>query len=119
MDRPDATTLHMTPRDVWEQQRGQSSYVPEGFEREGFVHCTDGAANLIDVGNRYYVADPRSFVAITLDVAKLTAPVRYEDPQRVYPHVFGPIDVAAVTEVRNLLRAADGRFLGIEPPPPE
>jgi uncharacterized protein (DUF952 family) len=35
-------TYHLVATDVWESQRGEDIYVPEAFDQDGFVHCTDG-----------------------------------------------------------------------------
>ncbi len=105
--------LHMTPREVWERQRAVAVYVPEGFEREGFVHCTNGEQELIAVGNRYYTADPRPFVVLTLESMRLSAPIRYDDGGTVFPHVYGPLETVAVVDVRELVRGADGNFVAI------
>jgi uncharacterized protein (DUF952 family) len=106
-------TFHLVPREVWERQGSGDTYVPEGFDVDGFVHCTDGEANVIDTANRYYQDDARAYVLLSIDTDRLSAPVRYEDPGRIFPHVFGPIETSAVTEVRTVERDADGRFLRI------
>jgi uncharacterized protein (DUF952 family) len=106
-------TFHLVPRDVWERQRSGDTYVPEACEPDGFVHCTDGEANVLDTANRYYQDDTRDYVLLSIDTDRLSAPVRYEDPGRIFPHVYGPIETPAVTEVRTIERDADGRFLRI------
>ena len=50
-----------------------------------------------------------------IDLDRTGSPWRFDDPGQRYPHVYGPIDPACVIEVRRLLRAADGAFLGIGP----
>jgi uncharacterized protein (DUF952 family) len=53
----------------------------------------------------------------------LSPPAVWEDgdpPHRdgkQFPHVYGPIPVAAVVSVRDFPRAADGRFLRLDQPP--
>ena len=44
---------------------------------------------------------------------RLAAPVRYEDPDAVYPHIYGPLNVDAVLSVRLVERGADGEFLAL------
>ncbi|HMK12016.1 MAG TPA: DUF952 domain-containing protein, partial [Acidimicrobiales bacterium] len=85
----------------------------ETFDRDGFVHCTDGEAAVIDTANRYYQGDPRPYVVLTIDTDALSADVRYEDAAQIFPHVYGRIETSAVMDVRVVERAADGRFLGI------
>ena len=48
---------------------------------------------------------------LTLDLGRLGAPVRVDDAGAVYPHVFGPLDRAAIVDVRPMPRDADGTFL--------
>jgi uncharacterized protein (DUF952 family) len=87
---PPTLTFHLTPRPCWDADDPAAPYAPEAFAHDGFIHCTDGAERVIDVGNRYYREDPRPFVALLIDIL---APVRrgaVRDPERVYPHIYGP-----------------------------
>jgi uncharacterized protein (DUF952 family) len=110
---PGATTLHLIPAEVWERASSQPSYTPEAFAVDGFVHCTDGDANLVAVGNRYYIGDQRPYLALTIAIDKLTSPVRYDDPGRMFPHIYGPINRAAVIAKRSVTRDRDGSFIAI------
>lgn len=107
---PTRVALHLTPAEVWERQRLGPSYVPEGFDEEGFVHCTDGVDRLLVPANAYYRADPRSFVVLEIDLDRVRAAVRYDDEAGIYPHVCGPIDTVAVIGLRWAERTADGTF---------
>ena len=106
-----AVTLHLTPLPVWDAQRDSAAYRPEPFEREGFIHCTDGEDRALDVGNRYYTGDPRPYCVLEIDRVALTAPVAYEDPEQVYPHIYGPLNTDAVRSVRHVERDGAGRFV--------
>lgn len=108
-----ATTLHLAPEDVWTRAAGAESYVPDAFAADGFVHCTNGDENLIAVGNRYYTADPRPFLALTITIDRLTAPIRYDDPARTFPHIYGPVNRAAIVAMRTVIRDGDGEFIAI------
>jgi uncharacterized protein (DUF952 family) len=106
--------LHLVPVDVWRRQADRQSYLPEGYEADGFIHLTIGDAALVEVANRYCRDDPREFVVLSIDPALVTALIRIEDPERIYPHVHGPLDCAAVVTVRDVLRREDGSFVAIE-----
>lgn len=106
-------TFHLVPREVWDARSSGSEYVPEACEADGFIHCTDGEQEVIAVGNRYYRGDRRAYVVLSIARARLTAPVKYEDPARNFPHIYGPLNLDAVVDVRPIRRAADGTFLGI------
>ena len=49
-------------------------------------------------------------LAVAVQSAAYAAPVRYEDPAAIYPHVYGPIDRAAVVDVLPMTRDRDGSF---------
>ena len=105
-------TFHLTPESVWLAQSEAAVYQPEAFAAEGFIHCTDGEENLIAVANAFYRGDRRPYLALVIDLARVAAPVRYDDPERIYPHVHGLLNRDAVVEVRRVTRGGDGAFLG-------
>jgi uncharacterized protein (DUF952 family) len=111
---PDAAiTFHLAPAEVWRAQADRPTYLPESYEADGFIHCTDGEEELIAVGNRYYTSDPRAYVVLSIDRDGIAAPVRYEDPGRIFPHIYGPLNTDAVLAVRRIERAPDGAFVAI------
>lgn len=112
--RPGGATYHLSPEPVWARQQEQPHYTPEQFATDGFIHCTDGDVNLLAVANRFYQADPRPFVAVEIDLDQVSAPIRYEDEHRIYPHIYGPLNREAVTRVRPVVRGADGSFVELQ-----
>ena len=106
-------TLHLVPEAVWTAHDNSQPYVPAAYAEDGFVHCTDGDAEMVVVANRFYRDDPRPFLLLTLDLERTGSPWRFDDPSGIYPHVYGPIDPASVLEVRRMAREPDGTFAGI------
>ena len=113
------TTLHLVPEEVWLAQKHESRYQPDGFASEGFIHCTHGDDSVIEVGNRYYRDDPRPYLVLEVDLERVAAPVRYEDDERRFPHIHGPLERHAVRRVCRMEREADGTFIAIGKPAPE
>ncbi len=109
-------TLHLLPAARWEAWRADADpaarYVPAGFETEGFVHCTDGDEEMLAVANRFYAAEPGDVVVVDLDLARVGASWRYDDPGSPYPHVYGALRRDAVRSVRRVLRDPAGHFVG-------
>lgn len=106
---------HLVPAAIWDAARDDESFRVASLDDEGFVHLTHGMADLVDVGNRYYREDPRPYVALAIALRWLTSPWRYDGDER-FPHVYGPLDRAAITEVRPIPRDDDGTFRPIERP---
>ncbi len=91
--------------------RSHDSYVPAGYEAEGFVHCS-GSDQVVGTANRIF-AGRHDLVLLAIDDAKLTAPLVWEDSYgsgTEFPHVYGPIDLVAVAEVMAFSPDGDGRF---------
>ena len=102
---------HLVPRSEWEATDPARPYVPTAFGQDGFVHCTDGADEVAATANRYFGNFEGELLALVLDRARLGAPVRYEDPRTVFPHVYGPIEREAIVEVLTMARDATGQYL--------
>lgn len=104
-------TYHLVPERVWTSLDPSTPYRHPSLESEGFIHCTDGAAAMRDTANRHYREDPRSFLVLTIDLDAAGSPWRIDEPGKPFPHVYGPIDRAAILEVRPMPRDAHGAFL--------
>jgi uncharacterized protein (DUF952 family) len=113
--------LHLVDAATWDAASGQAAFHPASLAAEGFVHCTGDEATLLRVANSFYRHLPGELVVLDLDEAALTSAVVWEDPVPAppagstvtqFPHVYGPLDRAAVRRVRRLVRAADGSCTG-------
>lgn len=99
--------LHLALRTDWEQARAAGRYTVSSrgltLAGVGFVHAST-PAQLPGVRARFYADVPAAdLVVLHLDVAALEAagsPVRWEPVgQELFPHVYGPVPVAAVSTV--------------------
>ena len=113
---PSGLVYHLCPAQRWVDQRAGAAYEPEGFAAEGFVHATVGLDATLVPANRYYADDPRPHVCLTIDLSRVGVEVRFDADPHIYPHIYGPVPTAAVTEVRDASRASDGTFTGFGPP---
>lgn len=105
-----AITYHLAPKSWWDAADPAAAYTPERFAEEGFIHTTHDPAELVAVANRYYRDDPRAYVVVRIDVRRVQAPIRIEDPGGRYPHIHGPLNRDAVIAVTGAERDADGAF---------
>lgn len=101
--------FHAAEPEHWARAERTGEYTRStlgmGLEQVGFVHCSF-AGQLQPVLDAIFSSAPEVLL-LRIDPAALTAPVRVEDLDglgEAYPHVYGPIPVAAVREVRPLRR---------------
>ncbi|HYM83625.1 MAG TPA: DUF952 domain-containing protein [Candidatus Dormibacteraeota bacterium] len=104
---------HLTPSEDWRAAPPDEPFRPASLDLEGLVHLTHRMADLVDVANALYRPDPRPHVVLTVVLDRLTSGWRYDGDER-YPHVYGPIDRAAIASVRPVARANDGAFVAVE-----
>lgn len=107
-------TYHLVPAAVWEAQEAGGAYEAASLATEGFVHCTDGAAELVATANRHYRDDKRAFLVLTIDLDATGSPWRIEDERGIYPHVFGPIERTSILRSVPAPRDAAGLFLPVD-----
>jgi uncharacterized protein (DUF952 family)/GNAT superfamily N-acetyltransferase len=106
--------LHITARADWEHAQTQGDYAAPSLAEEGFIHCST-QEQVAGSANRYY-AGRNDVLLLLIDPARLTAPLVYEPPKRadradqLFPHIYGRLNLDAVTRVIDYLPDADGRF---------
>jgi uncharacterized protein len=115
--------LHLITESEWAAVQITGWIAPPSLEAEGFVHCTDGDEMMLGVANRFYRSFTELVLALTLDESRLSSAVVREPPSHpdgrpaepdapLFPHVYGPVEVAAVALVRRLVRDDDGVYVG-------
>jgi uncharacterized protein (DUF952 family) len=99
--------FHITDPERWAQSlaEGEHTGSSRGVELadEGFIHCSTEAQWPATV-ERFY-ADAPALLLLHIDESLLDVPLLYEqsgDAPDPFPHVYGPINVAAVVEVQQL-----------------
>jgi glutathione S-transferase len=81
------------------------------LEEQGFIHAGD-IQQVAPVANLIYGEDDE-LIVLVIDPERLSSELRYEevngwaDP---FPHIFGPLNVDAVTHTVPLPRGEDGKY---------
>ena len=89
-------------------------YAAASLEHEGFIHCTDGVEALGATFERYFLADPRPFVALTVDLDALDVAVALRRGGLAVPaHLRARSRAGRSSRVSAVERAPDGRFEGL------
>jgi len=104
-------TFHGTPAAHFDSLDPNESYVPVDFEREAFIHCTDGERRLADTLTAYHSDSLGDWLVLYIDKERVIPQIEYEGAERVFPHICGPLNRDAIVAVRPLMRTSDGAFL--------
>lgn len=110
--RDAGVAYHLAPTEVWEHQKIAGSYLPEAFDADGFIHATNGLERLKWVANEFYTSDERAHTVLVIDTSKLSSPLRYDDEEQLFPHIYGPLNVDAVIGELTVHRGEKGSYEG-------
>ncbi|MQA05868.1 MAG: DUF952 domain-containing protein [Streptosporangiales bacterium] len=107
--------FHLAFRSDWavarETGRYEISTRGQTLAEVGFIHCAL-RHQVRGVADAFY-ADADDLVPLVVDQEQLDAPVVHEPPAPGlpdFPHLYGALPVAAVTDVLPVGRAADGNW---------
>jgi uncharacterized protein (DUF952 family) len=91
---------HLTTVEEWEDAQDKGSYEPPSFQHEGFIHCST-KEQLAGVLQRNF-QQHENLVKLVIDPARLTERLQYdkdEEQQQEFPHIYGPLNIEAVTQI--------------------
>ena len=109
-----AELLHLAVAAEWERARSAGTYerstIDTSLEEEGFIHCSF-PHQVQATADRYYRGRD-DIVLLRVDPARVDAEVVVEEASsgERFPHVYGPIPVAAVVSAERVPMGADGRL---------
>lgn len=104
--------LHCMKKENWKEVKNKRYFGEKNIELEGFIHCSPVeymwrvAPNFKDTSDE--------LVLLCIDTEKLESEIRWEDGDncgRSYPHVYGLINLDAVTAVLPYLKDENGVWI--------
>jgi uncharacterized protein (DUF952 family) len=101
--------VHICSVAEW-QASHDGHYRCASLDQEGFIHCSR-PEQVVEVADRLF-HDRRDLVLLVIDPDLVTAEIRREDGGNgnFYPHIYGPLNVTAVTAVVAFEPNPDGSF---------
>ena len=102
----------MTPA-VLEETAGQGEYRAPSLKAEGFIHASASLEQVLWVANRRFREQP-GLIVLVLNRDAIKAQVKDELTPRgegPFPHIYGPLNLDAVSEMRELVRV-EGQWAG-------
>jgi uncharacterized protein (DUF952 family) len=106
--------LHLCGRRDWDEAEAVGELCPQSLTEVGFVHLS--APHQVHLPANRLFAGRTDLVLLHVDPRALGSPVRWEpgvaaDPESMlFPHLYGPLPVAAVINVTSYQPGTDGRF---------
>jgi uncharacterized protein (DUF952 family) len=105
------TIFHIATTAAWNDAQRSGAYTADSLATEGYIHCS-GPGQVVAVANRLFHGRS-DLVLLQIDVARLDAPVRYENLEggiEPFPHVYGPLPLSAVVRSAAFTPDATGAF---------
>jgi uncharacterized protein (DUF952 family) len=101
--------VHICSRSDWEAALRCGPYQADSLAASGFIHCSL-PSQVAGVANRYF-AGRKDLLLLWIDPDRLNAEVRWEaSDSEIFPHVYGSIELEAVTAALDFLPDDDGVF---------
>jgi len=104
--------LHCLTESEWNRHKNNEYYGENYIVKGGFIHCSD-IHNFHRVAPNFrHITEP--MVLLCIDSAKVTPSVIWEDlynEGEEYPHIYGALNLDAVTNVLPFLRDENGDLL--------
>ncbi|NJK42030.1 MAG: DUF952 domain-containing protein [Acaryochloridaceae cyanobacterium SU_2_1] len=103
--------FHITSASDWQAAQLAGQYIAASLKSVGFIHCSK-QDQVLEVSNRLFLGSS-DLVLLEILPEALTAEIRYENLEggiEQYPHIYGPIPLAAVQRVVPFPPGPQGRF---------
>src|SRR5690242_27375 len=102
--------FHITTEQQWAEAQRLGEYNHKSLEVEGFIHCST-RDQVEKTANRYF-KDFSFILVLGITEEKLTSRLVYEPSTagELFPHVYGSINLDAVSSRVKVIRSSDGCF---------
>jgi uncharacterized protein (DUF952 family) len=95
--------------DDWAQAQQTGEFVSTDLAHEGFIHCSE-QHQILRTAQKYYAGKTR-LILLEIDEAEIATYIKREDLTgrgEMFPHVYGPIPVRAISRYFNFIETATG-----------
>lgn len=102
--------FHITEDFSWERAQVAGVYQAPSLATEGFIHLSD-QSQVIGTANRFYLGQS-GLVLLEIDRHRLTSKLQYDSvlDHGTFPHLYGPLNLDAVTHIFSFAPSANGTF---------
>ena len=103
---------HITHKDNWQKAHHSKTFIPDSFEREGFIHCSP-LEKVTEVANNFYKGQ-KDLILLCIDESKVKSEIIWEDLYNHdfnFPHIYGELNTDAVINISDMNCDKEGCFL--------
>jgi uncharacterized protein (DUF952 family) len=114
------TIYHLVLESDWRDRARGASYTPARFEQDGFIHCAGNEETTLAVARSYFAQAKQPVLVVRIALDRLSSACRFEAPApmpgggehrtpgKLFPHIYGPLNLDAITGVGRLIPRGDG-----------
>jgi uncharacterized protein (DUF952 family) len=102
---------HITTRTAWEEANRAGGYQADSLAAQGFIHFST-REQVLATAQRFYRGQA-GLVLLRVESERLEARVVYENLEggtALFPHLYGPLNLDAVSGAASFPPRADGSF---------
>lgn len=103
--------LHIIENEEWQKGIDQGEYTPSTLITEGFIHCAT-TDQVIEIANLFF-SGATDLKILCIDPKKVNSKIIYEDTEnfgKLFPHIYGPLNLNSVFKIVNFIPEADGSY---------
>jgi uncharacterized protein (DUF952 family)/SAM-dependent methyltransferase len=103
--------LHIAERAAWQRALDDGAYRGDTLDSEGFIHCSY-PHQVVRVADAMF-AGRAGLILLVIDAGRLASEVRdeaFEAGGETFPHIYGPLNLEAVTEALPFEPTDGGTF---------
>ncbi|OGN94456.1 MAG: protein-(glutamine-N5) methyltransferase, release factor-specific [Chloroflexi bacterium RBG_13_50_21] len=114
IERP-GLIIHICPHDDWLHAYRRGIFQDQSLLQDGYIHCSQ-SGQILEVANRFYQGS-LDLVLLWVDPDRLTSELRWETADNTqFLHIYGPINLDAITSVTELKPDIDGIYRVVQSP---
>jgi len=102
---------HISNPTEWDTARAAGSYRADSLASEGFIHCST-RDQIPATGSRFYKGQT-GLILLGIETERLASPLKWENSEGglpPFPHIYGPLNLDAITQVLPFPANPDGSF---------
>lgn len=108
------TIYHVATEAAWNTALDAGQYRADSLQSEGFIHFS--TAKQVELVLNTFYHGQQGLLLLVVDEARLAAPLQYDEnvaPDGTldhFPHLYGPLNLDAVSEIYPLTPGPTGNF---------